>query len=199
VKNVYALFAYGEERDGKVYDPYAQLMPVTNIADAHHDWESCYAKWGGSPSSSKPSSTPAVQPTPKSSSLSTPTLPLSLSLPSSHSSSSSPHSSSASDPLATGGNNKISGATEGDDKSDPVKQYLAAIVAGSILLGLAIIGGIVFAVRKMRKGRDGKGAYRGLGKQDDGGPVKVPLYDSEGASGRYGDGGQGRYTDPFKD
>ena len=52
----------------------------------------------------------------------------------------------------------------------------------------------------MRSGRDGKGAYRGLGTPDDGaGPVKVPLYDAEGAGGRYGDGGQGRYTDPYKD
>jgi len=52
---------------------------------------------------------------------------------------------------------------------------------------------------RKRGGRDGKGTYRGLGKQDDEGPVKVPAYDAGGVSGRYGDGGQGRYTDPYKD
>ena len=53
---------------------------------------------------------------------------------------------------------------------------------------------------RRRNGRDGKGAYRGLGKPDGGaGPVKVPVYDAESSSGRYGDGGQGRYTDPYKD
>lgn len=67
------------------------------------------------------------------------------------------------------------------------------------VLGLLLIVGIFFAVRKWRRGRDGKGAYRGLEKPDDGIAVQVPLYDSEGASGRYGDGGQGRYTDPYKD
>lgn len=77
---------------------------------------------------------------------------------------------------------------------------MPAIIAGSIIAGLALVGGIIFAVVKIRNGRDGKGAYRGLGTPNDGvGPVKVPLYDSEGASGRYGDGGQGRYTDPYKD
>jgi len=58
----------------------------------------------------------------------------------------------------------------------------------------------VFVVMRIRNGRDNKGAYRGLGTpNDEAGPVKVPLYDAEGASGRYGDGGQGRYTDPYKD
>lgn len=52
---------------------------------------------------------------------------------------------------------------------------------------------------RLRHGRDGKGAYRGLGKPEGGaGPVKVALYDDEAASGRYGDGGQGQYTDPYK-
>lgn len=78
---------------------------------------------------------------------------------------------------------------------------MAAIIVASVLGGLAIIGAAVFIIAKIRHGRDGKGAYRGLGTPDDGaGPVKVPLYDSEGAaSGRYGEGGQGRYTDPYKD
>lgn len=77
---------------------------------------------------------------------------------------------------------------------------MPAIIAGSILGGLVLIGGIVFAVMRRRNGRDGKGAYRGLGKPDGGaGPVKVPVYDAESSSGRYGDGGQGRYTDPYKD
>ena len=53
---------------------------------------------------------------------------------------------------------------------------------------------------RRRRGRDGKGAYRGLERPDDGtGPLKVPLYDGGGSSDRYGDGGQGRYTDPYKD
>lgn len=77
---------------------------------------------------------------------------------------------------------------------------MAAIIAGSILAGLALIGGIVFVVRRVRNGRDGKGVYRGLESPDNGaGPVKVPLYDAEGSNGRYGEGGQGRYTDPYKD
>lgn len=67
--------------------------------------------------------------------------------------------------------------------------------------GLALIGGIVFAVMRMRNGRDGKGSYRGLGKADDGiiPVLNVSQHDDEGAGGRYGDGGQGRYTDPYKD
>ena len=77
---------------------------------------------------------------------------------------------------------------------------MAAIVVGVIVICLLVIGCIVFCVMRMRKGRDGKGSYRGLGKPDeDVGPMKVPLYDSEGGSGRYGEGGQGRYTDPYKD
>jgi hypothetical protein len=77
---------------------------------------------------------------------------------------------------------------------------LPAIIVGSVVVGLALIIAIIFAVMKIRNGRDGKGAYRGLGKPDDGtAPVKVPLYDDEGASGHYGGGGQGRYTDPYKD
>ena len=77
---------------------------------------------------------------------------------------------------------------------------MPAIIVGSVLVGLAIIGGVIFAVVKSRNGRDGKGSYRGLGRSNDGaGPVKVPLYDAEGSSGRYGEGGQGRYTDPYKD
>jgi len=52
----------------------------------------------------------------------------------------------------------------------------------------------------MRNGRDGKGTYRGVADPDDGSAaVKVPLYDAESSSGNYGDGGQGRYTDPYKD
>lgn len=78
---------------------------------------------------------------------------------------------------------------------------MPAIIVGSVVGGLAIIGGIIFAVMRMRNGRDGKGAYRGLGKTEDGaGPIKAPLHDdAEVASGRYGDGGQGRYTDPYED
>lgn len=80
-----------------------------------------------------------------------------------------------------------------------MKRYLPAIIVGAVIGGLALIGGIIFAVKKLRHGRDGKGAYRGLEKPDDIGPVKVPLYDAEGGSGRYGEGGQGRYTDPYED
>jgi len=126
VKNVYARFSYGERRDGEVYDPYVQLMPITDIVDAHHEWETWCAKWGGS--SSQPSSTSTVQPTPGPSSLSAPPSPSSLSPP--HSSSSTPASasspSSASDPLATGESGKISGAVEDDGtevKSDPVRSF----------------------------------------------------------------------------
>jgi hypothetical protein len=77
---------------------------------------------------------------------------------------------------------------------------LPAIIVGSVVGGLAILGGIIFAVMRMRNGRDGKGAYRGLEKTRDGaGLMKVPLHDdAEGASGLYGDGGQGRYTDPYE-
>jgi len=177
LKNVYARFSYATRRNDEVYDPYVQVMPVTDIEDAHKAWVEWYTKWGGSSS----------QPTPSSSSLSSST------------------SSSAPNPSSTSGNNQIAGAVEGDDdndddKSDPVKRYLPAIIVGSVLGGLAIIGGIVFAVMRMRHGRDGKGAYRGLGRPEEGVPaIKVPLYDAEGSTGRYGDGGQGRYTDPYKD
>jgi len=81
-----------------------------------------------------------------------------------------------------------------------VGRFLVGIVVAVVIIGLLVVGCIIFAVMRMRKGRDGKGSYRGLGKpDDDAGPVKVPLYDSEGGSGRYGEGGQGRYTDPYKD
>lgn len=77
---------------------------------------------------------------------------------------------------------------------------MPAIIVGSIVGGLALIFATIFAVMKMRNGRDGKGAYRGLGKPDDGtSSAKVPLYDDENAAGHYGQGGQGRYTDPYKD
>lgn len=77
---------------------------------------------------------------------------------------------------------------------------MPAIIVGSVVAGLALIGGAIFAVMRKRKGRDGKGAYRGLGKTDDGaGPVKVSHYGGESASGRYGDGGHGSYVDPYKD
>ena len=77
---------------------------------------------------------------------------------------------------------------------------MPAIIVGSVVGGLAIIGGVIFAVMRMRNGRDGKGSYRGLGKMDDGASsVKVPLVSDEGSGGHYGGGGQGRYTDPYKD
>lgn len=119
MKNVYASFSYATMRDGEVYDPYVQLMPITDIEDAHNDWETWYTKWGGS--SSQPFSTPAVHPTP-SSSISTPPSPSSFP----HSSLVS-SSSSAPNPLATGGNNKLSGAVEDDDteeEPDSVRSFL---------------------------------------------------------------------------
>ena len=134
MKNVYARFSYATRRDGQVYDPYVQLMPITNIEDAHNDWGLWYAKWGGS--SSQPSSIPAVHstPTPSPSSLSIPPSPSSFHSSSFHSSSlsfspsvSSSSSSSASNPLATGGNNRIAGAVEDDNtkqNSDPVRPSL---------------------------------------------------------------------------
>ena len=149
VKNVYASFAYGSRNGSAVYNPYAQLMPITNVVDAHNDWVNTYNKWGGN--STQPSSVSLpVQSTPKSSSLSTSPYPSSSSLsphppsppspsistsssspsPSTSSSSPSPStssSSSASNPLATGANDKITGAVEGDDdeeKSDPVRHFL---------------------------------------------------------------------------
>lgn len=77
---------------------------------------------------------------------------------------------------------------------------MPAIIVGSVVGGLALISGVIFFVMRRRRGRDGKGAYRGLERPDDGtGPLKVPLYDGGGSSDRYGDGGQGRYTDPYKD
>ena len=118
MKNVYARFSYATMRNEQVYDPYVQLMPITDIEDAHHDWETWYTKWGGS--SSQPSSTPAVHPTPSSS----------ISTPPSHSfplSSLVSSSSSASSPLATGGNNQLSGAVEDDDteeEPDSVRSFL---------------------------------------------------------------------------
>lgn len=137
VKNVYARFSYGSRRDGEVYDPYVQLMPVTDIEDAHHDWEVWYAKWAGS--SSQPSSVSSVvQSTPIPSSLSTLPPHPSSSPPPSSSPSSSPSispslslptslTSSGSNPLATGDSTKISGAVEDDsteEKSDPVRSFL---------------------------------------------------------------------------
>lgn len=75
-----------------------------------------------------------------------------------------------------------------------------AVVIGAVLLGLVVIGGLVFClVKRLRRGRDGKGAYRGLEKPDDGVAPHVPLYGNEGTGGRYGEGGQGRYTDPYED
>lgn len=137
VKNVYARFSYGSRRDGEVYDPYVQLMPITDIEDAHNDWEIWYAKWAGS--SSHPSSVssvvqstpipsslsslpahPSSSPPPSSSPSSSPSISPSLSLPTSL-------TSSGSNPLATGGSNNIAGAVEDDsaeDKSDPVRSFL---------------------------------------------------------------------------
>jgi len=175
VKNVYARFSYGSRRDGEVYDPYVQLMPITDIEDAHHDWETWHNKWasgslGGQhsplpsylsslplPSSSgllrhssstllppssttlhSPSSTNLHSPSstnlhsPSSTTLHSPSstsLSHSPSTPPSHSPSHSTPpspSSSASDPLATGGSNKVTGAVEDDgneEKSDPVRSF----------------------------------------------------------------------------
>lgn len=145
VKNVYSLFGYGARNGSNVYDPYAQLMPFTNIADSHDDWVTWYNKWSGN--SSQPSSvSPTVQPTPKPSSLSSLSYPPSSSpyssplsippsspLPSLSTSSplpslSSSSSSSAQNPLPTEGNDRITqGAVEddgGDEKSDPVGSSL---------------------------------------------------------------------------
>lgn len=132
MKNVYARFSYATRRDNGVYDPYVQLMPITNIEDAHNDWGLWYDKW--SESLPQSSSTPAVQSTPISSpsSLSIPPSPSSLHSSSFFSTSLSfsppvSSSSSASNPLATGGNNKIAGAVEDDDTeedSDPVRPSL---------------------------------------------------------------------------
>ena len=114
VKNVYALFAYQNRHDGEVYDPYVQLMPITNVEDAHHDWEVWYEKWVGA--SPHPSSyvSSSVKPTPTYTSLpSSHSTPYST-LPSSHStpySTPTYTSSSATDPLAT---NHIAGAVEND-------------------------------------------------------------------------------------
>jgi hypothetical protein len=70
VKNVYALFGYESRNGSAVYNPYAQLMPITNVVDAHNDWVTAYNKWGGN--STQPSSVSLpVQSTPKPSSLST--------------------------------------------------------------------------------------------------------------------------------
>ena len=89
VKNVYASFAYGSRNGSAVYNPYAQLMPITNVVDAHNDWVNTYNKWGGN--STQPSSVSLpVQSTPKSSSLSTSPYPSSSSL--------SPHPPSSSSP-----------------------------------------------------------------------------------------------------
>jgi hypothetical protein len=183
VKNVYARFAYQTRSGDAVSGPYAQLMPIINVQDAHNDWVTWYNKWGGS-SSQRSSVSPSVQPTPSSlstrppssslstrppsSSLSTPPLSSSLSThpppsssPSTHpppssslsthpppSSSLSTHpppssvappvqptpssystspSSSASDPVSTGGSNHVAGAVEDDgsqEKSDPVRSFI---------------------------------------------------------------------------
>ena len=132
MKNVYARFSYATRRDGEVYDPYVQLMPITDIEDAHHDWETWCAKWGGSSSQPSPTvqptpdpSSPSIHPSPASSFSSSSSLSTSTSFSSSVSSSSS---SSAPNPLATGGNNRISGAVEDDDdteeKTDTVCSFL---------------------------------------------------------------------------
>lgn len=79
---------------------------------------------------------------------------------------------------------------------------MAPIIVCSVVGGLALIGGILFVVKRMQKDRDGKGAYRGLEKPDDmASSVRAPLVDEEATSGRYDDGGQGqaRYTDPYRD
>lgn len=133
MKNVYARFSYETRLDGEVRDPYVQLMPVTDIEDAHNDWVTWCAKWGGS--SSQPSFLPSVHPTPSSSSHSTPSSHSALSShSSSFSSSRSPpssslsSSSSASNPLATDGSDRIAGAVEDDgteEKSDPVRLFVS--------------------------------------------------------------------------
>lgn len=228
VKNVYVRFAYGTRNGSGVSDPYAQLMPVTDIEDAHEDWLIWYNKWSGNPP--QPSSVSlAVRPTPSPSSLSSLpypspssfSSPLHSSLLSSSLSSSWPSSSSSvSDPLATDGNSKITGAVEdysNEEKPSPVrsfpflqsllashicqfKRYLPTVIVVSVVAGLALIGGLIYAVKKMRNGRDGKGSYRGLGNKGDGGSLtKVSHYDDEGASSYYGDGGKGHYTDPYDD
>ena len=111
VKNVYARFAYQNKHDGEVFDPYVQLMPITNVTDAHNDWEVWYAKWVGSSPHSSSSVSISVSPTPTHSSLSS-----SLSTPHSTPLSSPPSgSSSSSDPLAT---NHIAGAVDSNNDGD---------------------------------------------------------------------------------
>ena len=143
MKNVYARFAYATRSEGQVYDPYAQLMPLTNVEDAHNDWVTWYNKWGGnssSPSSVSLGGQPTLQPSSvsyPSSYYLTPSPPPSTPYPSSYSSplpsapypssysltpspSPSPSPSSASDPVATGGNNIVTGAVEDDTPDETV-------------------------------------------------------------------------------
>ena len=96
VKNVYARFSYATRRDGQVFDPYVQLMPITNVDDAHSDWQTWYNKWGGDSSHSSPTPTP------------TPTMTPTMTPDSHHSSSSPPP------PDATDGSGKVNGAVEDD-------------------------------------------------------------------------------------
>lgn len=111
VKNVYARFAYQTERSGEVFDPYVQLMPVTNVEDAHNEWVNASSTWGSSPQPSPVSvgsqPTPSPSPSPHLLSLSS-----SLSTPPSSLSTSSP-----SNPVASGGSDDLAGAIEGDSKS----------------------------------------------------------------------------------
>ena len=98
VKNVYVRFSYLTRSNNEVYNPYVQLMPVTNVEDAHNDWVIWCNKWGGNHS---PSSNPT----------STPTLTYTSTHPP------SPPSSSPANPQGTGGN-KVAGAVEDDNKDD---------------------------------------------------------------------------------
>lgn len=97
VKNVYARFSYLTRSNNEVYNPYVQLMPVTNVEDAHNDWVIWCNKWGGNHS---PSSNPTTTPT--------------LTYTSTHPPS---PSSSPANPQGTGGN-KVAGAVEDDNKDD---------------------------------------------------------------------------------
>lgn len=134
MKNVYALFGYQSRSSAQVNNPYVQLMPITNIVDAHNDWVTWYNKWSGSSSSSsKPSSTPPHSSSSSSSYYPTPSSPpVAAGYPASSSSSSSsspsPSSSpsSAPNPQSTGGTNSVSGAVQDnndEEKSDSVRSF----------------------------------------------------------------------------
>ena len=106
MKNVYARFSYQTRRDGEVFDPYVQLMPITDIEDAHHDWEVWYKNWSGNSThnSTQPTHTPTHSPSP------IPTPP-----PTPPSSSSS--LPAVDPPTTTGGNNRVNGAVEDDGET----------------------------------------------------------------------------------